>query len=455
MRLLVVGRLNGQLSNAVKIAMNAGAKVAHVETCEQATHDLRAGQGADLLMVDYDLDIAGLIAANEAERIRVPVVACGVGADPKRAGDAIRAGAKEFIPLPPDADLIAAVLAAVSDDNRPLVARDPAMQNVLALADQVAGSDASILITGESGVGKEVMARYVHQKSRRAQRPFISVNCAAIPENLLESELFGHEKGAFTGALARRIGKFEEADGGTLLLDEISEMDGRLQAKLLRAVQEREIDRVGGSRPVKIDIRILATSNRDLVQAVREGTFREDLLYRLNVVNLRLPPLRERPGDVIALAEYFVKKYAIANGVPTRPLALSARQRLATHRWPGNVRELENAMHRAVLLSTGPEIEEFAIRLPDGQPMSGAPDAQTARVASLAAEAAQRSFVGQTVAEVEQQLIIDTLSHCFGNRTHAANILGISIRTLRNKLKEYSEAGVSVPAPQGLGANAA
>ena len=455
MRLLVVGRLNGQLANAVKIAMNAGAKVAHVETCEQATHALRAGQGADLLMVDYDLDIAALIAANEAERIRVPVVACGVGADPKRAGDAIRAGAKEFIPLPPDADLIAAVLAAVSDDNRPLVARDPAMQAVLSLADQVAGSDASILITGESGVGKEVMARYVHQKSRRAQRPFISVNCAAIPENLLESELFGHEKGAFTGALARRIGKFEEADGGTLLLDEISEMDGRLQAKLLRAVQEREIDRVGGSRPVKVDIRILATSNRDLAQAVRDGTFREDLLYRLNVVNLRLPPLRERPGDVIALAEYFVKKYAVANGVPVRPLSLSARQRLAVHRWPGNVRELENAMHRAVLLSTGPEIEEFAIRLPDGQPMSSAPDAQTARVASLAAEAIQRSFVGQTVAEVEQQLIIDTLSHCFGNRTHAANILGISIRTLRNKLKEYSEAGVSVPAPQGLGAHAA
>jgi DNA-binding NtrC family response regulator len=455
MRLLVVGRLNGQLANAVKIAMNAGAKVAHVETCEQATHALRAGQGADLLMVDYDLDIAALIAANEAERIRVPVVACGVGADPKRAGDAIRAGAKEFIPLPPDADLIAAVLAAVSDDNRPLVARDPSMQAVLSLADQVAASDASILITGESGVGKEVMARYVHQKSRRAQRPFISVNCAAIPENLLESELFGHEKGAFTGALARRIGKFEEADGGTLLLDEISEMDGRLQAKLLRAVQEREIDRVGGSRPVKIDIRILATSNRDLAQAVRDGTFREDLLYRLNVVNLRLPPLRERPGDVTALAEYFVKKYAAANGVPARPLSISARQRLAVHRWPGNVRELENAMHRAVLLSTGPEIEEFAIRLPDGQPMSGAPDAQTARVASMAAEAVQRNFVGQTVAEVEQQLIIDTLSHCFGNRTHAANILGISIRTLRNKLKEYSEAGVSVPAPQGLGAHAA
>jgi DNA-binding NtrC family response regulator len=455
MRLLVVGRLNGQLSNAVRIAMATGAKVAHVETCAAATHALRAGQGADLLMVDYELDIAALIAANESERIRVPVVACGVGADPQRAADAIRAGAKEFIPLPPDAELIAAVLAAVSDDDRPLVTRDPAMQTVLTLADQVAKSDASILITGESGVGKEVMARYVHQNSRRAQKPFISVNCAAIPENLLESELFGHEKGAFTGAVARRIGKFEEADGGTLLLDEISEMDGRLQAKLLRALQEREIDRVGGSRPVKVDIRILATSNRDLAQAVKEGSFREDLLYRLNVVNLRLPPLRERPGDVFALAEYFVKKYAIANGVPVRPLSAVARQRLINHRWPGNVRELENAMHRAVLLSTGDEIEEFAIRLPDGQPMNAGPDVQTARAASVAAEAAARTYVGQTVAAVEQQLIIDTLSHCFGNRTHAATILGISIRTLRNKLKEYSEAGVAVPAPQGTGAHAA
>jgi two-component system response regulator FlrC len=455
MRLLVVGKLSGQLSTAVKMAMSAGAKVSHVETIDAATHALRAGQGADLLMVDYDLDIAGLIAANEAERIHVPVVACGIAADPKRAGDAIRAGAKEFIPLPPEAELIAAVLAAVSDDNRPMVVRDPAMQQVIQLADQVAPSDASILITGESGVGKEVIARHVHQKSRRANRPFISVNCAAIPENLLESELFGHEKGAFTGALARRIGKFEEANGGTLLLDEISEMDARLQAKLLRAIQEREIDRVGGSKPVKVDIRILATSNRDLAQAVKDGTFREDLLYRLNVVNLRLPPLRERPGDVIAMAEFFVKKYAAANGMAEKPLSAEAKRRLAAHRWPGNVRELENAMHRAVLLAVGPEIDEHAIRLPDGQPLAPAdPAARTAQAAAAAAETASRSFVGQTVAEMEQQLIIETLEHCFGNRTHAANILGISIRTLRNKLKEYTEAGVSVPAPQ-MGASAA
>jgi DNA-binding NtrC family response regulator len=462
MRLLVVGRLNGQLSVAVKMAMQAGAKVAHVESCAAATHALRAGQGADLLMVDYELDIGGLISANEAERIHVPVVACGVNADAAGAAAAIRAGAKEFIPLPPEADLIAAVLAAVSDDDRPLVTRDPAMQQVLQLADQVAASTASVLITGESGVGKEVMARYLHKRSRRADKPFISVNCAAIPDNLLESELFGHEKGAFTGALARRIGKFEEADGGTLLLDEISEMDARLQAKLLRALQEREIDRVGGSKPVKVDIRVIATSNRDLAAAVREGIFREDLLYRLNVVNLRVPSLRERPADVVALAEHFVKKYAAANGMPERPLSEMARRRLLSHGWPGNVRELENAMHRAVLLSVGPEIEEHAVRLPDGQPMSTTPmetgmppGARVAQAAAQAADAATRALVGLTVAEVEQQLILDTLVHCLGNRTHAANILGISIRTLRNKLKEYSDAGVAVPAPQGAGVYAA
>ena len=450
MRLLVVGRLSGQLSVAVKMAMSTGAKVAHVETVAQATHALRAGQGADLLMVDYELDIAGLIAANEAERIRVPVVACGVAADPKRAADAIRAGAQEFIPLPPDAELIAAVLAAVSDDDRPMIARDPIMEHVIKLADQVAPSEASILITGESGVGKEVMARHLHKKSRRADKPFVSVNCAAIPENLLESELFGHEKGAFTGALARRIGKFEEAEGGTLLLDEISEMDVRLQAKLLRAIQEREIDRVGGGKPVKVDIRILATSNRDLIAAVKAGTFREDLLYRLNVVNLCLPALRERPGDVVALAEHFAKKYAAANGVPARPISQAAKARLVGHRWPGNVRELENAIHRAVLLSVGSEIDPDAIRLPDGAPMMAGNDTSTGvavRAAYTAQAVASAPLVGQTVAQVEQTLILDTLSHTLGNRTHAAVILGISIRTLRNKLKEYGDAGVSVPPP--------
>jgi two-component system response regulator FlrC len=464
MRLLVVGRLSGQLATAVKMAMAHGATVQHVERADQATEQLRRGQGADLLMVDYRIDIAALIAANDAERIHVPVVACGVDADAREAADAIKAGAKEFIPLPPEADLIAAVLSAVADDERPMISADPAMKAVVALADQVARSDASILITGESGVGKEVMARHLHTNSKRADKPFISVNCAAIPDNLLESELFGHEKGAFTGAVARRIGKFEEADGGTLLLDEISEMDARLQAKLLRAIQERVIDRVGGSKPVPVNIRIIATSNRDLAKAVAEGSFREDLLYRLNVVNLRLPSLRERPGDIAVLSDHFVKKYATANGLPPRPIAADARQAMAGHVWPGNVRELENTMHRAVLLATGSEIDLDALRLPDGRPLmavgsqaSSAP--LTAGAASLygggvaghaaqVADAVTRSYVGQTVAEMEKTLILDTLSHCLGNRTHAANILGISIRTLRNKLNEYADGGTPIPAPQ-------
>ena len=446
MRLLIVGSLGGQIAAATRIAMNLGAKVAHVDTIEQATSALRAGKGADLLMVDARLDIAALIAANDAEHIVCPVVAAGVGIDPQLAARAIRAGAREYISLPPEVELIAAVLAAVCDDERPMIADDPSMKQVIALADQIATSEASILITGESGAGKEVMARYVHKKSRRKDAPFIAVNCAAIPENLLESELFGHEKGAFTGAVARRIGKFEEADGGTLLLDEISEMELRLQAKLLRALQERVIDRVGGAKPVPVNIRILATSNRDLAQAVRDNEFREDLLYRLNVVNLRIPPLRERKADLAALARFFVEKYARANGRPARGLSAAAMEQVFAHRWPGNVRELENAMHRATLLCKGAEIEADAIRAPDGAPV-GTRGRDVAGRAVEAAQAAARVMVGRTVAEVEQDLILETLMHCLGNRTHAANILGISIRTLRNKLKLYLDSGAAVPPP--------
>src|SRR6187431_590285 len=335
MRLLIGVTLKGELTTATKIAMDNGASVTHAENHEQAMAVLRGGKGADLLLVDVALDIRDLVMRLEAEHIHVPIVACGISNDARAAVAAIHAGAKEYIPLPPDPELIAAVLAAVANDSRDLIYRDEAMGKVVRLAQQIAGSDASVMITGESGTGKEVLARYVHTRSARAKRPFISINCAAIPEHLLESELFGHEKGAFTGAVARRIGKFEEASGGTLLLDEISEMDARLQAKLLRAIQERVIDRVGGTRPVAVDIRILATSNRDLTQAVREGSFREDLLYRLNVVNLRIPSLRERPGDVLALADFFVRKYAAANGVPERPLSETARRRLVEHRWPG------------------------------------------------------------------------------------------------------------------------
>jgi len=449
MRLLIVGTLKGQLTAATKLAMEKGASVTHAQTADQALAVLRSGRGADLLMVDVALDIRDLVLRLEAERIAVPIVACGVSNDARAAVAAIHAGAKEYIPLPPDPELIAAVLAAVTDDTRELVYRDETMAHVVKLALQIAPSDASVMITGESGTGKEVIARYVHGRSNRSRAPFISVNCAAIPENLLESELFGHEKGAFTGAVARRIGKFEEASGGTLLLDEISEMDPRLQAKLLRAIQERVIDRVGGTKPVPVNIRIIATSNRNLVEAVRAGQFREDLLFRLNVVNLKIPPLRERPADVLELAQHFIKKYADANGVPARPLSAEARRTLVLNRWPGNVRELENTIHRAVLLASGDEIGIDGILTPDGMRLSEAKNPPAVAHAALAAETVTRALVGRTVADVERDLILETLKHCLGNRTHAANILGISIRTLRNKLNEYSDDGVPVPPPGG------
>src|SRR5271154_5895328 len=449
MRLLIVGTLKGQLTTATKIAMDNGASVTHAQDHEQAMRVLRGGKGADLLLVDVGLDIRDLVLRLEAEHIHVPIVACGISNDARAAVAAIHAGAKEYIPLPPEPELIAAVLAAVANDSRDLVYRDEAMAKVIKLAQQIAGSDASVMVTGESGTGKEVLARYVHTRSNRAKRPFISINCAAIPEHLLESELFGHEKGAFTGAVARRIGKFEEATGGTLLLDEISEMDVRLQAKLLRAIQERVIDRVGGTRPVPIDIRILATSNRNLAEAVREGAFREDLLFRLNVVNLKIPPLRERPADVLELAEYFVKKYAVANGIPGRPLSQEARRTLTLNYWPGNVRELENTMHRAVLMASGDAIGPDAILAPDGARLDQQRSAPSVAHAALAAEQVSRALVGRTVAEVERDLILETLKHCLGNRTHAAIGLGFSIRTLRNTPNKPPADGMPAPPPGG------
>ncbi|MBL4719844.1 MAG: sigma-54-dependent Fis family transcriptional regulator [Alphaproteobacteria bacterium] len=449
MRLLIVGSLDGYISAAGKIAISRGAKVAHVDSIDEALETVRSGQGAELLFVDIKLNIGDLVRRLAAEHINVPVVSCGIDADADAAVAAIKQGAKEYIPLPPDPELIAAVLEAVAAEKHSMLHRDPVMSKVLALADQIAPSDASVLITGESGTGKELMARYVHSKSKRGSKNFVAVNCAAIPENLLESELFGHEKGAFTGAVARRIGKFEEASGGTLLLDEISEMHPRLQAKLLRAVQEREIDRVGGAKPIQVDVRLLATSNRNLEEAVNKGEFREDLFYRLNVVSLRIPSLRERPGDIPVLADFFVDKYANSNDKIGLTIADDAMVLLSGHHWRGNVRELENTIHRAVLLAQGDEItaDSIATNLSEAQSLGVDTISAKIPVAVTTPAAASIDFVRRTVAEVERDLIIDTLQHCLGNRTHAANILGISIRTLRNKLKLYSQDGVPVPMP--------
>lgn len=390
------------------------------------------------MLCDVRHDVGAVVRAIAAERMAVPVVACGTGDDPEAAVRAIREGAREFLPLPPDPDLIAAILAAAAGESHTLIVRDPAMAATVRRAEQVAASEASVLITGESGTGKEVLARHIHRRSRRSAGPFVALNCAAIPETLLESELFGHEKGAFSGALARRIGKFEAAEGGTLLLDEVSEMDVRLQAKLLRALQEREIDRVGGAAPVRVNVRILATTNRDLAAEAGRGSFREDLYFRLNVVALRVPSLHERPGDVTALAEHFARRYAEVNGVELRPLSASALTRLTAHRWRGNVRELENTIHRAVLLADGAEIGPEAIEL--GPAREGAAE----RVSEDGPIAA---LVGRRMDDVERDLILETLGRTLGNRTHAATILGISIRALRNKLRDYAAQGVAVPPP--------
>ncbi len=434
MQLLIIGSLSGQIGAASQIAMARGAKVTQADDIEAGLLFLRSGQGADLAMIDVTFDVAELTRSLRSERINVPVVACGIGTDTQAAVRAIRAGAKEYIPLPPDSELIAAVLAAVAEDSLAIVFEDPRMAEVIELANQVAPSNASVLITGPSGTGKELIARYLHNKSPRADARFVAVNCAAIPETLIESELFGHEKGSFTGAVARRIGRFEEANHGTLLLDEISEMDSHLQAKLLRVLQEREIDRVGGSRPIKVDVRILSTSNRDLGQEVAKGNFREDLYFRLNVVNLVLPSLQERPRDIDVLAEHFTKKYTEANGLEPKHLSDEAKKKLREYAWPGNVRELENTIHRMVLLASGSEIGPEAISTA-GATAAGAADGGTS------------GLVGRTMADVERDLIIDTLQHCVGNRTHTATILGISIRTLRNKLKQYGEQGFAVPMP--------
>jgi len=287
----------------------------------------------------------------------------------------------------------------------------------------VAPSQASILVVGESGTGKERLSRYVHQCSNRRDRAFVAINCAAIPDGMLESELFGHEKGAFTGATQSRPGKFEIAHEGTLLLDEITEMPLHLQAKLLRVLQEGEVDRLGGRKPVKVDVRIIATSNRDIIKSVGNGDFRQDLYYRLNVVTIQLPPLRQRPNDVKPLAEHFLQKFSEMYHKPAPQLAADVLPHLQAHAWQGNVRELENCMHRAFLMSLDGYIHREHLGFVPAQPQheSSSVDVQA----------------GMSIRDMERALIEQTLEHVQGNRTEAAKLLGISIRTLRNKLKDY------------------
>jgi two-component system response regulator FlrC len=365
-----------------------------------------------------------------------PVVLLTAYGTIQNAVDAMKLGAFDYLLKPFSAESLEAVvrraLGSVAGTalrvSHDIVTQDPEFGRVLGRASQAASSTATILIESESGTGKELLARMIHRDSPRSSGPFVAVNCAALPENLLESELFGFEKGSFTGAASSKPGKFELANHGTLLLDEIGEMAPILQAKLLRVLQEKEVDRIGGKDPVKIDVRVIATTNRDLGSLVREGKFREDLYYRLNVVCLSIPPLRRRVGDIPLLADFFCRRYAKEFGRDETRCSAEALNLLLRQSWPGNVRELENTIQRAVALCAGPEIEPEDLRLVQRQEACDPPPA--------AGEVDAFSH-GTTVREMERLLIQKTLRDTLGNRTRAAKLLGISLRTLRNKLNEF------------------
>ncbi len=379
----------------------------------------------------------------------LPVILIAVHSNVEDAVNAIKLGAFDYLNGKCSTEQLWAILEAALDDyyvpcsklpgkvktenmKKKLIASHLSMERLLKIAKKIAPSRSTVLIRGETGVGKELMARYIHENSDRKEGPFIAVNCAALPENLLESELFGHEKGAFTGAVNKKKGKFELASGGTLLLDEISEMAVSIQAKLLRVLQEREIDRVGGQYTIPVDTRVIATTNRDLEAEVKEGNFRSDLYFRLNVVPLLLPPLRERTDDIAPLADFFLEKHCYLNNVPLKTITPDAIAYLKMQEWPGNIREFENLIERCTLL-----VESEKISAPDLKIVFDPAD-----------QPAEKEIFCQTnipLREMEKKMIMKALDDHKGNRTHAAKILGISVRTLRNKLHEY---GAEIDTPE-------
>jgi len=359
------------------------------------------------------------------------------------AVEAMKKGAENYLLKPLDPEALGAIVERAMEKARlmqeaqrlrdrlrernafsHIVSGDPKMQAVLELVAQVGPSKASVLLTGESGTGKELVAEAIHLASPRAKAPFVRLHCAALSESLLESELFGHERGAFTGAVARREGRFRQADGGTLFLDEIGEISPSIQVKLLRFIQERTFERVGGNETLKVDVRVIAATNRDLQAEIKKGTFRDDLFYRLNVVTVELPPLRERRGDVGALASFFLRRYAAENGKTIDTLADDALQILLDYGWPGNVRELENVVERAVVLCDGPRIEKR--HLPPSVVPSDQRDGPPA-------------IPGSTIADLERYAILKTLEACGGSTSKAATVLGVSPRKIQYKLHEYAQ----------------
>ncbi len=425
----------------------------------------------DIAMVVSDVQMKPMDGHALLERIRqqrpdVPVLLMTAYGTIQKAVEAIQNGAVDYLVKPFDAQVLVEMVSrymkqeAARED---MVAADERTRRVAALAMRVAATDATVMITGESGTGKEVIARFIHQHSPRAEQPFVAINCAAIPDNMLEATLFGYEKGAFTGAYQACPGKFEQAQGGTILLDEISEMDLGLQAKLLRVLQEREVERLGGRKTIELDVRVLATSNRDMRAEVRAGRFREDLFYRLNVFPLHLPPLRQRPADILPLAERFLVLGAARLGRAAPRLSAAARERLLAHAWPGNVRELDNVLQRALILQTGEEIGAEDLQFESGS-VSGASGAAVDAAGLARAsgdDTSERHATGEGALEgsvpedgvqavdlksQEQRIILETLRAVNGSRKAAAERLGISQRTLRYKLARMREMGIAVPA---------
>ncbi|MBW1676982.1 MAG: sigma-54-dependent Fis family transcriptional regulator [Deltaproteobacteria bacterium] len=442
--ILVVEDINQERAALCEVLKGWGYRVTGVGNGVSALEKLK-GHNYDLVISDLrmpELNGLELLKKVDEEKIAVPVVVISGYGTVESAVEAMKLGAFDFVlkPFAPKAmkSMAAKAIHSRTTFSSPGADSDPVepsittsnsqMFDLLDLAKTVANSKASVLIQGESGTGKELFARFIHNQSFRRNKTFVAVNCAALPEGLLESELFGHEKGSFTGAVSRKLGKFELAVGGTILLDEISEMNTRLQAKLLRVLQESEIDRVGGRYPIHIDTRVISTTNQDIEAAIRADKFRADLYYRLNVIPIRLPSLRDRKDDILLLADHFIKKYNKIDGRNVKGLTEDAAQTLMCMHWPGNVRELENMMERAVLLCRGELIDRDALLIgekPKAAPEAGVPELSSIPVGSLK--------------EMEKRMIMHTLDQTNGNRTHAADILGISVRTLRNKLNEYRE----------------
>ena len=432
----------------------AGHDYHAVGSAEEA---LQAVEREAFSLVVSDVNMPGmdghqLLGLLRARRPQLPVLLMTAHGAVERAVDAMRQGAADYLvkPFEPKAllDLVsrhALGCISVADSDGP-VAVEAASAQLLDLAARVARSDSTVLISGESGTGKEVLARYIHQQSQRASQPFIAINCAAIPDNMLEATLFGHEKGSFTGAIAAQAGKFEQADGGTILLDEISEMPLGLQAKLLRVLQEREVERVGARKPITLDIRVVATTNRDLAGEVAAGRFREDLFYRLSVFPLAWRPLRERTADILPLAERLLNKHVNKMKHAAAKLSPEAQACLTHYPWPGNVRELDNAIQRALILQQGGLIQPQDFCLTGAVTFGAAPSVAPVQplVREIEVEAESAGALGDDLRRREFQMIIDTLRTERGRRKEAAEKLGISPRTLRYKLAQMRDAGMDV-----------